>query len=91
MAKKLSPVPENGTQPATYTIAEPSPKDKMIYGPQKKSSNKKPTSFNLDPEIFKQFKKDCIDKGMGMSSVIEGFMIQFHQTGLPTPTQSPNK
>ena len=80
MAKKTLTVPQNGTQPA---IPDTSPCDKMIDDckekPQKKSTIKKPTSFNLDPEIFKQFKKDCIDKGMGMSSVIEDFMIQFHQ------------
>lgn len=74
MAKKSLTVPQNGTQPATLR----EPIDNMILGPQKKSGNKKPTSFNLDPEIFKQFKKDCIDKGMGMSSVIEDFMIWFH-------------
>lgn len=79
MAKKgLSPVPQNGTQPAIT----PTPMDNMFSGDQsigqKKANIKKPTSFNLDPEIFKQFKKDCVDSGKGMSSVIEDFMIQYH-------------
>ena len=85
MAKKTLTVPQNGTQPA---VEDPAPVYNMINGPQKKSSNKKPTSFNLDPEIFKQFKKDCIDKGMGMSSVIENFMIQFHNKNNDTVNPS---
>lgn len=85
MAKKILTVPQNGTQPATTST----PIDNMFSKPiaeQKKSTNKKPTSFNLDPEIFKQFKKDCIDKGMGMSSVIEDFMIKFHQNATASNT-----
>lgn len=41
---------------------------------------KKPTSFNLNPEIFRQFKADCANSGKMMSTVIEELMQVFHKS-----------
>lgn len=72
--KKPLTVPQNGTQPAEIKT----PMDNMISGnTTKKSSNKRPTSFSLDPEILIQFKAGCVHQGRPMSSVIEELMLQY--------------
>lgn len=71
--KKLLTVPQNGTQPAEIKT----PMDNMISGATKKSVNKKPTSFSLDPELLIQFKAGCVLQGRPMSSVLEELMSQF--------------
>lgn len=73
-AKKILTVPKNGTQPAEVKT----PIENMISGPiTKKSNNKRPTSFSLDPEVLIQFKAGCAYQGRPMSDVIEELMLQF--------------
>lgn len=72
--KKNLTVPQNGTQPAEVKT----PMDNMISGAaHKKLTNKRPTSFSLDPELLIQFKAGCVHQGRPMSSVIEELMLQF--------------
>lgn len=72
--KKSITVPQNGTQPAKIL----SPIDNMISGSySKRETKKKPTSFSLDTELFNKFKAHCASKGESMSSIIEGFMLDF--------------
>lgn len=74
--KKSLTVPQNGTQPAEIKT----PIENMISGTTKKSTNKKPTSFSIDPELLIQFKAGCVHQGRPMSSVIEELMLQFVNT-----------
>lgn len=72
--KRTITVPQNGTQPAKAKT----PMENMISGTEtKKTFIKKPTSFNLDPELLIQFKAACVHLGRPMSSVIEELMLQF--------------
>lgn len=79
MAKnKILTVPQNGTQPATI----PSPIDNMLAGTTSvetvtKTSNKRPTSFNIDQELQSRFKAVCATRGKSMSSVIEDFILRY--------------
>lgn len=79
MAKnKILTVPQNGTQPASI----PSPIDNMLAGATSteiatKTSNKRPTSFNIDQELQTRFKAVCATRGKSMSSVIEDFIIGY--------------
>lgn len=79
MAKnKPLTVPQNGTQPAVI----PSPIDNMLSGgspakPISKASAKRPTSFNIDPELLARFKAQCATKGKSMSSAIEELILAF--------------
>lgn len=79
MAKnKPLTVPQIGTQPAVI----PSPIDNMLSGgspvkPASKTSAKRPTSFNIDPELLSRFKAQCATKGKSMSKAIEELMISF--------------
>ncbi|QCD43752.1 MULTISPECIES: plasmid partition protein ParG [Bacteroidales] len=79
MAKnKILTVPQNGTQPATI----PSPIDNMLAGTTSvetvtKTSNKRPTSFNIDQELQSRFKAVCATRGKSMSSVIEDFILGY--------------
>ena len=79
MAKnKILTVPQNGTQPATI----PSPIDNMLDGTTSvetvtKTSNKRPTSFNIDQELQSRFKAVCATRGKSMSSVIEDFILGY--------------
>lgn len=79
MAKnKPLTVPQNGTQPATI----PSPIDNMLAGTTTvetitKTSNKRPTSFNIDHELQSRFKAACATRGKSMSSVIEDFILGY--------------
>lgn len=79
MAKnKTLTVPQNGTQPAVI----PSPIDNMLAGATSaeiatKTSNKRPTSFNIDQELQTRFKAVCATRGKSMSSVIEDFIIGY--------------
>ena len=76
--KKILTVPQNGTQPATI----PSPIDNMLAGTTSvetvtKTSNKRPTSFNIDQELQSRFKAVCSTRGKSMSSVIEDFILGY--------------
>lgn len=79
MAKnKTLTVPQNGTQPAVI----PSPIDNMLSGATTvdtatKTSNKRPTSFNIDQELQARFKAVCATRGKSMSSVIEDFILGY--------------
>ena len=79
MAKnKILTVPQSGTQPAYI----PSPSDNMLAGATSaeiatKTSNKRPTSFNIDQELQTRFKVVCATRGKSMSSVIEDFIIGY--------------
>ena len=78
MANKILTVPQNGTQPATI----PSPIDNMLAGTTSvetvtKTSNKRPTSFNIDQELQSRFKAVCATRGKSMSSVIEDFILGY--------------
>jgi len=71
-------VPQNGTQPATI----PSPIDNMLSGTTTveavtKTSNKRPTSFNINQELQSRFKATCATRGKSMSSVIEDFILEY--------------
>lgn len=81
MAKKTLSVPQNGTQPAMNST----PIDNMLAGTtntvSKKESEKKPTSFNLDKNIFLNFKADCARQGRVMSEVVEELMQEFCNKG----------
>ena len=78
--KKNLTVPQNGTQPAEVKT----PMDNMISGAApKKLTNKRPTSFSLDPELLIQFKAGCVHQGRPMSSVIEAVSythLRAHET-----------
>ena len=79
MAKnKILTVPQNGSQEATI----PSPIDNMLAGTTSvetvtKTSNKRPTSFNIDQELQSRFKAVCATRGKSMSSVIEDFILGY--------------
>ena len=79
MAKnKTLTVPQNGTQPASI----PSPIDNMLAGATTaetatKTTNKRPTSFNIDQELQTRFKAICATRGKSMSSVIEDFILGY--------------
>ncbi len=71
--RKPLTVPQNGMQPAEIKA----PIDNMISGTPKKSTEKRPTSFSIAPELLIQFKAECVHQGRTMSSVIEELMQQF--------------
>ncbi len=72
--KKTLTVPQNGTRPAEIKT----PMDNMILGStHKKPTNKRPTSFSLDPALLTQFKAKCVYLGRSMSEVIEELMLHF--------------
>lgn len=79
MAKnKTLTVPQSGTQPASI----PSPIDNMLAGATTaeiatKTTNKRPTSFNIDQELQTRFKAICATRGKSMSSVIEDFILGY--------------
>lgn len=76
--KKTLTVPQNGTQPAEMKT----PMDKMFTeSASKKVTDKRPTSFSLDPALLIQFKACCVQKDRSMSSVIEELMQQFINNG----------
>lgn len=75
--KKPLSVPQNGTQPAVL----PTPMDNMLSSgnqlPQQSRSDKRPTSFNLDQQLVKQFKATCAARGLRMTSVIEELISSY--------------
>lgn len=72
--KKTLTVPQVGTQPAQVQT----PMEKMFSEtPAKKPSDKRPTSFSLDPNLLIQFKTRCVQQGRSMTAVIEELMQNF--------------
>lgn len=82
MAKKKLVVPQEGTQPAQRV--EIAPIDNLFSdlanSRRSKAIPRKPTSFNLNTELFKMFKSECARLQISMSSVIEDAMMNFIKT-----------
>ncbi|MCM1140770.1 MAG: hypothetical protein NC453_19545 [Muribaculum sp.] len=78
--KKTLTVPQDGTQPSSI----PSPIDNMFSGNTPKVSakadapvKKRPTSFNIDNTLIRQFKAVCATQGKTMSKVLEDFITTY--------------